>query len=372
MKRILYITGGWGDGGIENIISLYVRNLSDEYHCDVFAFSKSASIYTEVVESSGGVIIEPLTPIHGNFLTKNFRIASSFVEVAKQYEIIHYNTAFSMAYVHCLLLKIVNPKIKIIVHAHGDHVNPPYVAIKKLFHYLVRNLFGWVADYSLSCSSLSGEWMFTKRRINSSKYRIIKNATGLDHYSFDNILRANIRERIGAGTKLVIGTIGRIEYQKNPYYILSIIKELRKRNDDFLFLWIGKGEDSEEIKRLVDVNGLLGCVHLIDSTKEIKGYLSAMDVFILPSKYEGLGIVLLEAQSNGLITLASDTIPLESKISDRIKYLPITMESVNIWADEIISVEKEYERKYPEKEIRENGYTIDKVIGQLKEVYCCC
>ena len=369
MKKVLYITGGWGDGGIENIISLYISNISDEYHCDVFAFSKIDSIYTEVVKSNGGKIIVPLNPIHGNFLTKNIRIVSSFVKVAKHYDIVHYNTAFSMAYVHCLVLRFVNPKIKTIVHAHGDHVNPPFVFIKKAFHYIVRNLLGWVADFSLSCSSLSGKWMFTNGRIKSSKYKIIKNATGLEHYSFDKSLRSIYRDSIGAGSKLVIGTIGRIEYQKNPYYILSIINRLKRQSDDFLFLWIGKGVDSEEIKRLAKKHELLGCIHFIESTKEIRGYLSAMDVFILPSRYEGLGIVLLESQSNGLITLASDTIPLESKISDNIKYLPITKDSENIWVNEINSVEKGYERKYPESEIRENGYTIDGVIGVLKEIY---
>ena len=369
MKKILYVTGGWGNGGIENLISLYVTNMQDSYHCDVFTFSKHDSVYTQIVKDHGGRILAPRHQISGNILTKNIRVLKAFVGIARHYDIVHYNTAFAMAYIHCLVLKLFHPNVKVVVHSHGDAVNPPFVTFKKFFHYAVRDLLFWVADFSLSCSTPSSRWLFPRHRLESDKFLLLKNATGLEKFAFNQQAREKYRRQLNVGNRKVVGTIGRIEYQKNPFYILKIIEGLRYSPADFVFLWIGTGRDAEEIKRIVGEEGLNDYVIFIDYTDKIVEYLSAMDVFVLPSRYEGLGIVLLEAQASGLFCLASDKITHEAKISDLIKFLPTSGGSINEWVVEIVKYTDINNRKYPALHIKESGYDLNDVMEKLKNVY---
>lgn len=370
MKKILLITGGWGNGGIENLISIYCSEISGiDLQMDVFAFSVHESVYTPIVLSAGGHIYGPSHKITGNYITKNIRVIKEFVSIAKQYDIVHYNTAFALAYLHCLILKMLNPRAKIIIHSHGDSLNPPHEKIKRIFHYTTKNILSFVTDYGLACSLNSGKWQFPKRFIQSSRFSVLKNATNLEDFAFTNNAREVYRKKLNSGTKLVVGTIGRIEYQKNPFYILSIIKDLASRTRNFQFLWIGDGADSEIIKQDVLKSGLSENVVFINHTTNVKEYLSAMDVFILPSRYEGLGIVLLEAQANGLSCLASNTTPPEAKITDKISFLPIQETDVPIWGSEILKHQCTSNRDYPKIGIEQSGYEVNNVCMKLKKIY---
>lgn len=370
MKKVLLITGGWGNGGIENLISSYCKYIaSTELRLDVFTFYKSESIYTKVIEEGGGKILSPKFGLEGNYITRNIKTLRSFIEAARDYDIIHYNTAFALAYLHCFCLKLINPQIKIILHSHGDSLNPPYVYLKTLFHRVIKVLFSSIIDEALACSLSSGAWLFTSKLVKSSHFNIIKNATRLDKFKFDLQARSRIRAKYKIGGRKLIGTIGRIEYQKNPFFIVNTIDSLRIIDDNFLFIWIGSGVDMLEVKQEISNRRLDKYVIFIEKTDCVSDYLSAMDVFILPSRYEGLGIVLLEAQANGLKCYTSNTTPLESKISNMIHYLPILGGDETKWAELIMDTKINYERIYPEKEIVGNGYDIKIVTEQLTTIY---
>lgn len=370
VKKILLVTGGWGNGGIENLIACYCKHISNsKLQLDVFTFYKSESIYTKVVEECGGIILSPACNIEGNYITKNVKIAKSFIKVARDYDIIHYNTAFALAYLHCFFLKLVNPTIKIVLHSHGDSLNPPYVYLKSLFHRAIKSLFYHVVNEALACSTSSGEWLFCVKLVKSPHFSVIKNATGLDKFKFDLQARKRIRCEHKIGEKKLIGTIGRIEYQKNPFFIVNTIDSLRTIDNNFSFIWIGYGINMLEIKREISTRQLDRYVIFVEKTDRVSDYLSAMDIFILPSRYEGLGIVLLEAQANGLKCYTSDTTPLESKISNKIHYLPILDGDEVKWAELIKDTKVNYERIYPEKEIVKNGYDVKIITEQLTTIY---
>lgn len=372
MKRILFILGKWENGGIERVITSYCTNLpKDKYQIDILPLEYCPSLFDQQVIEYGATIIKYNMDTYATGYMKNNIKRISIINsiTSKNYDIIHYNTAFAMAYIHCFFIKLSNPNIKIIMHSHGDSVNAPHIYAKKLFHYLIRSLFNGVVDYGLACSSNSGKWLFTKKFYNSSKYTTLMNALDLQDKAFDMEKRKKYRAEYDIpNDTFVFGTIGRIEYQKNPFFLLDIIDNYRKIHMDFKFLWIGNGTDKEEIVRLATEKELNNNIIFIESTTDVSGMLSVMDLFILPSRYEGLGVVLIEAQANGLRCLVSTTTSLEADITGKICFIPI--DNSNLWVQKIVEYNSiNLERNYPTKAIKNSGFDTKEIIKKLISIY---
>lgn len=371
MKKILFVQGMWANGGIEKVVDTYCKYLIPKgYIIDVFAFEKSESVFSKELENLGVKIISPNSKLKGGYIERNKKRLNAFLEVIdNEYDIIHYNTSFAMAYIHCYYAKKKNNKTKIVMHSHGDYVNAPNVIIKRMFNSAIKYIFKNIPDYCIGCSEQAGEWLFSKKRYNDKKYKTIMNAIDLRKYKYDINKRKeyHTKWRIEKN-ELVIGTIGRFSYQKNPYFILEIINSLVESSCIFKFIWIGEGEEKNNIKRIIIEKNLSDYIILIDATADIPGCLSGFDMMILPSIYEGLGLVLLEAQASGLITLASDTIPKIAKYTDRLFYLNI--EDKSVWRDAILQEKNNIaDRDYPDDEIQKCVFNVDKVMEQIIKIY---
>lgn len=369
MKRILFVVGKWSNGGIEKVITTYCKYLTGaEFSFEIFAFEKEESVFTKEVEQYGIKIISPDCELYGNYITKNMRREKEFLEVVqKGYDIVHYNTSFAMAYLYCFFLKRKVKDVKVLFHSHGTGVNAPFKRLKIVFHCIVKCCFGNVPDHCLACSKPAGEWLYNKRICRSQRYEVVMNAFELAPYSFDGDARNKQREEWGVNDELVIGTIGRFDYSKNPCFVLEIIKELKKQNLKFKFIWVGRGEEKEEIIKKVKEESLEAAIIFLDETDNVPRYMSGIDVFVLPSRYEGLGIVLLEAQASGAVCLASDVIPREVKLTERIKFLPL--HSAAAWSEAIQGLTDVDQRRYPEEEIAQSQFNIVSVIENMRKIY---
>lgn len=372
MKRILYITGQWANGGIEKVITSYCKHIDKQkFQIDIFTFEKEESIYTKEVEKFGVKVLCPINPIHGGYLLHNLKRIKAFLDVAlTKYDIIHYHTSFAIAYLHCYLLKRKNRKIKVILHSHGDNVNAPFKILKVVFNRVVQNLLSNVPDYCLACSENAGKWLFSKKVIKSNRYVTLMNAIEVDDYRYNIENRNEYRELWGVANEIIIGTVGRIEYQKNPYFILDIIKKLSNKKVKFKFVWVGTGADRKDIiekSKALNLDNII----FIEYTDRVSKLLSAFDLFLLPSRYEGLGLVLIEAQISGLLCIISDSIPKEVDITNNIKKLSI--KSSDIWCDTISEYVNTYnfscDRTCPQKELIESGFDIKVIISKLISVY---
>ncbi len=371
MKKVLFVLGEWGNGGIEKLIAVYCRELAHtDYKFDIFAYEINYSVYTEELKKMGIKILHPKDKITGDYVTKNKRKLAVLRNIVRNYDIVHYNTSFGLSYLFCYYIKKENQSVQIVLHSHGDNINAPYVVLKTIVHTICKTAFANHIDYAIACSMQAGEWLFTKKMIASGKYALLKNATGLECFEFSLRARKRIRNKFSIGQKFVVGTIGRFDYQKNPYFTLKIISGLHKLCDDFTFLWIGDGPERDNIVKNAKKKGLANHMIFITSTNNISEYLSAMDVFILPSRFEGLGIVLLEAQANGLFCFASDSITREARISGKIAYLGIAKTQVGRWVKSILRVKGlKNKRAFPKKEIMKQGYDMDAMTAKLKSIY---
>lgn len=193
---------------------------------------------------------------------------------------------------------------------------------------------------------------------------VIRNAINIDRFKNVSKTKDEIRESLGIGKDTyVIGQIGRYAYQKNPEFSITVFKELLKKKEDSCLLLIGRGSMEAQLRKMISELDLENRVKLLISRDDIPELLKAMDVFMLPSRFEGLGIVLIEAQAGGLPCVVSDNIPQEAYQSSRITKLSLN-DSIDAWVDALLN---------PVGNIHEygdiNNYDMNKEIKKLEELY---
>ncbi|MFA0322568.1 glycosyltransferase, partial [Vibrio sp. 10N.222.55.A3] len=214
-----------------------------------------------------------------------------------------------------------------------------------------------------ACSKLAGDWMF------NDSFKVINNAIDVNKFKFNLQDREQIRKEFGIHGKFVIGHIGRFVEQKNHEFLVNIFHEVAKLDNDAVLLLIGEGPLQSKIRSKVEIEGLSEKIIFADSRKDIPNLLSAMDVMVLPSNFEGLGIVLVEAQASGIKAITSkDVVPLEAKTTDLLEYLPLGA-PVQLWADKILSNKEPYIRDDKFVEIKANGYEISDLVERLQSFY---
>lgn len=250
---------------------------------------------------------------------------------------------------------------KIILHSH----NPKYSdsKIKGFFAGLMLACVKNMADIKAACSEKAGDFLFGK----GSKYEVVNNAVDCKKFAFNPKKRAEIRAKLGLGeSDLLLGHIGRFCEQKNQLFLLDIFADLLKRNPNCKLIIAGMGPleqaTKEKAKTLgVDKNTLFMGVY--DKPEELY---QAMDIFVLPSLYEGLPVVAVEAQAAGLPCLLSDTITKQAALLNT-EFLPL--EDSASWADNIVKTLAGFKREDVSEQIAQAGFGIKSIIDKLKGFY---
>ena len=167
-----------------------------------------------------------------------------------------------------------------------------------------------------------------------AEFEVMYNAIDLDRFRFNAESRAQARADLGlVGNQFAIGHVGRFTAQKNHAFLIDVFSQVAKRRDDAVLLLVGTGEAGASVKALVDERGLTDRVKFLGQRSDVNRLYQAFDAFVLPSLYEGLGLVGVEAQVSGLPCLLSDVITREVDVTGECKFLPIDNSAV--WANEI-------------------------------------
>lgn len=260
---------------------------------------------------------------------------------------------------------------KIVVHSHSSGVNSHSKTvryIKTFCHTIMKHLIvGRCATDFYTCSYVAGEWMFPKKVLSSQKFHIMNNAVKIDKFRYDENIRAKKRAELGIEERLVIGQIGAFSYQKNSEFVIDIAEALHKKNTKALVLMVGTGSDFDTIQSMTRERKLEDAVQLLGSRNDVNELVQAMDIFILPSRFEGLPIVAVEAQVSGLKVILSDTISGETALSDRCMFMPIT-ESPDKWADKILE-NSDYNRKTLDLSNCTYCFDIERQNEKIKEIF---
>lgn len=372
MIRVIEIVSGWGSGGVEKYISNCASVLSDSVIFDVLAIRgiSDKPLFSESVKNNGGKIFSIPKSRKGNYFQRK-RCRKKYIQEhfkKYSYDVVHINGTTADFMEYAKIIKKVSPNIKVIMHCHGDNVEGPNIYIKKLIHFINKQLYSLLPDYCLGCSSRTMNWMYTNKALNSTPNEVINCGIDTKLFKFNDAKRNEIRSKLKIENKFVVGTIGRICEQKNPYFILKIVYELKKLHPQVVFLWVGTGDmqcvAQEKAKELNIIDNII----FYGTSSDIPSILSTMDVFILPSKYEGNPIVGFEAQANGLKCFFSDKIVKESKITNNVEFLSID-NSEKKWAEKILFYKNRYKRFDTQSQIIESGYDFKDCAYTLSEIY---
>lgn len=219
------------------------------------------------------------------------------------------------------------------------------------------------ADYCLACSQEAGRWLFPHR-----EFTVLNNAVDAERFRFRPQTARQVREELGLGDFLVVGTVGRIVEQKNPMGIVSIFQALCGKEPSARLLWVGDGPLRQAAEAALEKEGLRDRVIFTGVRADVERLMQAMDVFILPSMFEGLPVVLVEAQAGGLYCLCGQNVTREADITGRCAFLPL--DSPELWAERILAAPRD--RPDTREAVRRAGYDVDDTAKRLEQFYLDC
>ena len=253
---------------------------------------------------------------------------------------------------------------KFIAHSHSTSNGNGFSSIvKKIFQYPIR----FFSDYFMACSIQSGEWLFGHNVVKSNRFFLINNAINTELYRFNGILRKDVRQEFNIDDKcLSIITIGRIEAPKNPYVLVEICKRLKQINSKWKLLWVGGGAKQKEINEIIKNEKLDTSVILTGLRRDVPRLLQGADLFILPSLWEGIPVVAIEAQASGIPCLLSDVISDSIDITGLCTFLP--PDNISAWVETILQ-NIGRNRKDTRASIIESGYDVCTTAKWLIEFY---
>lgn len=362
MKKVLIIGLTERMGGVETFIYNTTR-FSDpsKYTYDFLIHGADHCVFQKEINEFYG----DNTHIHfiRKFKSNPFGCIRDLILFYKKYgkdiDIVHLQTG-STAEVLYVFPYCIFQSFKVISHSHNGNGYSTF--INRLF----RPIVNAVSKKRLACSDVAADWLFGKH--NRKKTVMINNGIDTNRFAYDEIKRAEIRTQYQIDDCFVVGHIGRFAEQKNHEFILEIFSQVYKRKSNARLLLVGEGEKEEQIRTLCRQLNLEKAVIFAGKHPRTEDYYSAFDVFLMPSLYEGLPIVGIEAQSEGLPCFFSDQISEQIKLTDLANIHSLS-ESAEVWAEYILNCSVTHDRKiYPDK-IREKKFDIQSTVATLENIY---
>lgn len=307
MKKVLIInTIGFGYEGISNVILNYCRFMNkDGIELHIVCYSDTAESVVSIAKENA--IVHRIISRKKKCI-KYLKDLNALLRVG--FDTIHINGNSATMCLETLLAKghgINN----IIVHGHSTSTNHPVI------NRLLRPLLIYTSDVRLACSNSAGNFLY-----KNADYKVLNNAIDTERFAFNEKKRELIRKKLGITNQVIIGNVGYFSDNKNQYYLLGILAEIRKKLDAKI-LFVGNYFDNVQFKRAVHELKIETDVIIVPATSEVDLYYNAMDMFAFPSKFEGLGLVMIEAQANGLPCIASKGVPKAGNLTGGVRYIDL-------------------------------------------------
>lgn len=358
--RVIEIAHGLEAGGIETFIINVFENINkDEFEVNFALATDYHQFHEDRLINEGAVIYKTSDLDNIYKKIKHFFKLIKLLKKEGPFDVAHSNMDFFNG-INLLAAFIARVPVRI-AHSHNTNSDNTGGILTNIYRWAMRRLINLVATDIVGCSEDANKYMYGKR-YNDAK--VIYN--GLDIEKFKKI--SNIQEEIIIDdNKLNLVTIGRICEQKNSKFIVDIIKNLRKINKNIYFRWIGNGPQEEDVKLLIKKYNLEDTIELLGLRNDIPYVLSKMDYFIFPSKWEGLGITLIEAQIASIACFISDKVPKEADLG---LCTTISLERTSEEWAQIINKhikEKTYSNVINEDKLKK--YDIKNVVKDLEEMY---
>ena len=367
--RILNVVGLMSPGGIETLIMNIYRNIDREkVQFDFLTHKGIDGKFDDEIRKLGGRIYKMPQIRNGNktyywkFLEYKKALKAFFKE-HPEYHVIHGHMT-NTASLYMPIAKKYGNVTCCIAHSHLTQARPGLAGFITDIHKKIPKV---ATDY-FACSEMAAHWIFPDKDIMNGNVKIIKNGVDPKRFYFNKEKRDDIREKFNLQNKIVIGNVARFKTEKNHNFQIDIFDELHKINSDSVLMLVGTGELVDEIKKKVQQKGLEDSVLFLGSRSDVQDLMLAMDVFLLPSLYEGLPVVGIEAQAAGLPVVTSTGVTTETDITGNVVFLDLAL-GAKAWAKRILEIYGTFERKDMFTYIHENGYDITETAKWIQEFY---
>lgn len=362
--RVLHVIGIMNRGGAETMIMNLYRHIDrSKVQFDFVENSSEPAIFDEEIISLGGRIYRCPHYNGKNHFTYVKWWNEFFQAHSKEYPIVHGHLG-STAAIYLAIAKKYG--VYTIAHSHSagtDHSMKSY--LYRIMSHNTRN----VADYFFACSEAAGLDRFGRKVTSGTHYAVLNNAIEVDKFSYDPDVRQSVRRELGyEPNQIVVGHIGRYTKEKNHAFVLEIFSELKKLNDDARLLMIGDGPLHTQITQASERMGVFPDTVFTGVRSDVDRLVQAMDIFVLPSLYEGLPVTMVEAQAAGLPCIISDKVPSECILTEGlVDVLPLSA-GAEAWVDAILE-KRNTPRTDHSAEIAAHGFDITTEAVKLQEFY---
>lgn len=316
--RVAQVVGKMVGGGVESVVMNYYRNIDRSLVQFDFIVDEDSVLIPEEILDLGGKVVA--VPPYQHLISYHQTMMRVFAE--GEWDIVHSHlNALSVFPLHAAARIGIPARI---AHSHstsgkGEFARNAMKEILKQFSNLYPN-------YRFACSKHAGEWLFGK----NIQFEIVPNAIELSKFDFSETTRVEVRKRLGIGPdQFVIGHIGRFVSQKNHLFLVELFRRLAERRANTMLVLVGTGELEPVVRESVSAYGLADKVLFLGQRDDVQLLYQAFDAFVLPSLYEGLGVVGVEAQRAGLPCVFSTAVPSEVSLTSNVSFLPI--EGVEPW-----------------------------------------
>ena len=358
MIRVLQMIGALNAGGSQAMLMNIYRNIDRERIQFDFALDRTKELfYADEVRALGGEIYSlPLfTGLNAGQVIRGW---DDFLAEHPGYPVLHSHVR---SYASLYLPVAKRHGLKTVIHSHStSNGSGPQALVKGLLQYPLR----YQADVLMGCSTEAGRWLFGRRACESDKYVFLPNGVDLSRFRPNEQLRREYRAKMGLEGSYVVGHVGRLGQVKNHAFLLDAFAQLRSLRPEARLLLVGDGELRGQIEARTAELGLSDCVIMTGNRNDVPQLMQAMDVFALPSLWEGLPVTLVEAQAVGLPCLISDRITRDVDVTPLITRLPV--DSARRWAEELA---KDRARRDCAEAVADSGFEIRDSAEKLCRIY---
>lgn len=329
MKRLLCILSSLDTGGAETFMMKIFRSLPEDYKIDFIVSAKSGFYEKEVVELGGRIFRVPLRTKHP---IKTFK---AIYDVVKQN---HYTHILKLCDTPIGLYDLLAAKMggAKVLCVRSCNAGSSTSKLGTLVNDFLRPFLNIMTDVKIAPSRLAAEFTFGKAEVEAGKVKFIHNGVDLDVYKYDEENRRKVRREFGiVDEQFVVGHIGRFNQQKNHKFLIEVFAEVLKQKPNALLMLVGDGEKKNEIKEQIKALGIEESVIFTGIRSDVPALLSAMDVFVFPSFYEGMPNTVIEAQATGLPCVIADTITEEVNITSIVKRLSL-LKDKTVWREKVL------------------------------------
>lgn len=358
--RVLQVVTHMNRGGLETMLMNYYRSLDrEQVQFDFLTHRPYDGDYGEEIKRLGGKIyhLPTLNPFSASYKKE----LSDFFTTHPEYQIVHVHQD-CLSGVILKVAKACGVEMRI-AHSHTANQDKNLKYIVKV---ICRKMIPKYATELFACGKEAGDWMFC-----GAKYLVLNNAIDTQRYISDPLARKKWRQSLQIRPDdLIIGHVGRFSSEKNHLFLIEVFNQIRKRIPQAKLLLIGnkEGEYAERIKERIRTLQLTESVIMTGVRSDVADLMQAMDVFVFPSKYEGFGIVALEAQASDLPCIISDKVPTGCMVTDKVRQIPLAA-GAEAWAEAVVQAAKNPVRRDTSAEIKEAGFDIAENARWLQDYY---